>query len=257
MIHESTTINSTARLAPDVRIDPWTIIGTGVEIGAGTRIGSHCVINGPTIIGKNNDIHSFNSIGNIPQDKKYSGDHDTLLTIGDGNVIREYCTLNRGTVQGGGVTKVGDNNWIMAYVHIAHDCRVGNHVIMANGATLAGHVIIEDYVTLGGFTLIHQFCTIGAYSFSGGGSAIAKDVPPYVMVAGNHAKPYGINVVGLQRLGFDAAALQQLRRAYKSIYKRGNTLEKTLTELQNMATEGDGLGRIIDFLRQSSRGIVR
>uniref|UniRef100_A0A450TL20 Acyl-[acyl-carrier-protein]--UDP-N-acetylglucosamine O-acyltransferase n=1 Tax=Candidatus Kentrum sp. FW TaxID=2126338 RepID=A0A450TL20_9GAMM len=257
MIHESASIDSTARIAPGVRVDPWSIIGADVEIGAGSWIGSHCVINGPTTIGKNNQIYPFNSIGNIPQDKKYTGDHRTSLTIGDGNVIREYCTLNRGTVQGGGITTVGNNNWIMAYVHIAHDCQVGNDIVMANGTTLAGHVVIENYVTLGGFTLIHQFCTIGAYSFSGGGSAIAKDVPPYLMVAGNHAKPYGINVVGLQRLGFDPVALQQLRRAYKSIYKRGNTLDKALMELQDMASEGDGITRIIDFLRQSSRGIVR
>uniref|UniRef100_A0A451BHM4 Acyl-[acyl-carrier-protein]--UDP-N-acetylglucosamine O-acyltransferase n=1 Tax=Candidatus Kentrum sp. SD TaxID=2126332 RepID=A0A451BHM4_9GAMM len=257
MIHESAIIDPTARLAPDVRVDPWSTIGADVEIGAGTWIGSHCVINGPTIIGKDNHIHPFNSIGNIPQDKKYSGGQNTLLTIGDKNVVREYCTLNRGTDQGGGTTKVGDNNWIMAYVHVAHDCLVGNDVIMANGTTLAGHVTIEDCVTLGGFTLIHQFCRIGAYSFSGGGAAIARDVPPYLMVAGNHAKPYGINVVGLQRRSFDSATLQQLRRAYKSIYKRGNTLEKALSELRDMAKEGNGIDRIIDFVDQSSRGIVR
>uniref|UniRef100_A0A450X3K2 Acyl-[acyl-carrier-protein]--UDP-N-acetylglucosamine O-acyltransferase n=1 Tax=Candidatus Kentrum sp. MB TaxID=2138164 RepID=A0A450X3K2_9GAMM len=257
MIHDSATIDPTARLASNVRIDPWSIIGAGVEIGAGTWIGSHCVINGPTIIGKDNHIHPFNSIGNIPQDKKYSGDSDTFLTIGDKNVIREYCTLNRGTAQGGGATRVGNDNWIMAYVHIAHDCQIGNDIVMANGTTLAGHVSIEDYVTLGGFTLIHQFCTVGAYSFSGGGSAIARDVPPYLMVAGNHAKPYGINIVGLQRRGFDSETLQQLRRAYKSIYKRGNTLDKAMIELQDMATEENGINRIIDFLRKSSRGIVR
>uniref|UniRef100_A0A450YMC4 Acyl-[acyl-carrier-protein]--UDP-N-acetylglucosamine O-acyltransferase n=1 Tax=Candidatus Kentrum sp. TC TaxID=2126339 RepID=A0A450YMC4_9GAMM len=257
MIHESAVIDPAARLAPDVRVDPWSIIGADVEIGAGTWIGSHCVINGPTTIGQDNHIHPFNSIGNIPQDKKYTGDQNTLLTIGSKNIIREYCTLNRGTVQGGGVTRIGDNNWIMAYVHIAHDCQVGNDVVMANGTTLAGHVIIEDYATLGGFTLIHQFCTIGAYSFSGGGSAIVKDVPPYLMVAGNHAKPYGINVVGLQRLGFAPAALRQLRRAYKSIYKRGNTLEEALIELQNMTEEEATISRIIGFLQKSSRGIVR
>ncbi|VFM99586.1 MAG: acyl-[acyl-carrier-protein]--UDP-N-acetylglucosamine O-acyltransferase [Candidatus Kentron sp. G] len=256
MIHDNAIIDPMARLAPDVHVDPWSIIGADVEIESGTWIGSHCVINGPTAIGRDNHIHPFNSIGGMPQDKKYGGEH-TLLTIGDRNVIREYCTFNRGTVQGGGITKVGNDNWIMAYAHIAHDCHIGNDVIIANGATLAGHVLVEDYVTLGGFTLIHQFCTIGAYSFSGGGSAIAKDVLPYTMVAGNHAKPYGINVVGLKRRGFDSATVQKLREAYKVIYNRGNTLDKALLELEDMASEGDGIGRIIDFLRHSSRGVVR
>uniref|UniRef100_A0A450SNY5 Acyl-[acyl-carrier-protein]--UDP-N-acetylglucosamine O-acyltransferase n=1 Tax=Candidatus Kentrum sp. DK TaxID=2126562 RepID=A0A450SNY5_9GAMM len=256
MIHESACIDPSARIASNVRVDPWSVIGADVEINAGTRIGSHCVIEGPTIIGEDNHIYPFNSIGGMPQDKKYGGEH-TLLTIGNRNIIREYCTLNRGTVQGGGVTEVGNDNWIMAYVHVAHDCRIGNDVVIANGTTLAGHVIVEDYVTLGGFTLIHQFCTIGAYGFSGGGSAITKDVLPYTMVAGNYAKPYGINMVGLKRRGFDSAALQKLRRAYKSIYKRGNTLEKAVLELEDMASEGDGIDRIIDFLRRSSRGIVR
>ncbi|MBT8419707.1 MAG: acyl-ACP--UDP-N-acetylglucosamine O-acyltransferase [Gammaproteobacteria bacterium] len=256
MIHENASIDPAARLAPDVRVDPWSVIGADVEIAAGTWIGSHCVIDGPTIIGRDNHIYPFNSIGGMPQDKKYDGER-TLLTIGDRNIIREYCTLNRGTMQGGGVTKVGNDNWIMAYVHIAHDCQVNNDNVIANGTALAGHVVVEDFVTLGGFTLIHQFCNIGAYSFSGGGSAITKDVLPYVMVAGNYAKPYGINVVGLKRRGFDAQALQKLRRAYKIIYKRGNTLEQALLELENMATEGDGINRIIDFLQRSSRGIVR
>lgn len=257
MIHESASVDSTARLAKNVRIGPYTIIGPNVEIDAGTWIGSHCVINGPTIIGRNNQIHPFNSIGGMPQDKKYGGE-DTLLTIGNGNVIREYCTFNRGTVQGGGTTKIGDDNWIMAYVHIAHDCQVGNDIVIANGTSLAGHVTIEDHVILGGFTLIHQFCTIGAYSFTGATSAISKDVLPYIMVAGNYAKPYGINVVGLKRRGFDEFSLKQLRRAYKSIYMRGNTLEKALLELEDMKKEGDGVSRIIDFLRRSSsRGIAR
>lgn len=256
MMREGVSIDPTARLAPDVRVDPWTVIGADVEIEAGTWIGSHCVIDGPTRIGRDNRIHPFNSIGGMPQDKKYGGER-TLLTIGERNVIREYCTFNRGTVQGGGITAVGNDNWIMAYVHIAHDCRVGNDVVIANGATLAGHVTIEDYVTLGGFTLIHQFCTIGAYSISGGGSGIVQDVPPYVTVAGNHAKPYGINVIGLKRRGFDVAAVQKLREAYKIIYTRGNTLEKAVSELENMATERDGIGKMVDFLRRSSRGIVR
>uniref|UniRef100_A0A450VCQ8 Acyl-[acyl-carrier-protein]--UDP-N-acetylglucosamine O-acyltransferase n=1 Tax=Candidatus Kentrum eta TaxID=2126337 RepID=A0A450VCQ8_9GAMM len=256
MIHKSVSIDPTARLAPDVRVDPWSIIGADVEIEAGTRIGSHCIISGPTFIGRDNHIYPFNAIGGMPQDKKYGGGR-TLLTIGDRNVIREYCTFNRGTEQGGGVTKVGNDNWIMAYVHIAHDCQVGNDIVIANGATLAGHVVIEDCVTLGGFTLIHQFCTIGAYSLSGGGSGITKDVPPYIMVAGNHAKPYGINVIGLKRRGFDVATVQKLREAYKVIYNRGKTLEKALLELEGMATEEDDISRIICFLQRSSRGIVR
>lgn len=256
MIHKNASIDPAARLASDVRVDPWSVIGADVEIGAGTWIGSHCVINGPTIIGKNNRIHPFNSIGGMPQDKKYAGER-TLLIVGDGNVIREYCTFNRGTVQGGGETRVGHNNWIMAYVHIAHDCQVGNDVVIANGTTLAGHVAVEDCVTLGGFTLIHQFCTIGAYSISGGGAGIVQDVLPYLTVAGNHAKPYGINVIGLKRRGFDTATVQKLRRAYKVIYNQGNTLEQALLELEGMATEGDGIDRLIGFLRRSSRGIVR
>jgi UDP-N-acetylglucosamine acyltransferase len=227
-----------------------------VEIGANTWIGPHCVINGPTCIGQNNKIYQFNSLGDAPQDKKYQGE-DTLLVIGDGNTIREFCTFNRGTRQGGGITRIGNKNWIMAYVHIAHDCQVGHEIIMANGASLAGHVLVEDHAVLGGFALVHQFCRIGAYSLCSMGSGIARDVPPFVRVAGNLATPYGLNAEGLKRHGFTPATIAWLRRAYKLIYRRGYTLKQALEQLEAMEKECKEIRRLIDFLQSTTRGIVR
>jgi len=185
-------VDPSARLAPGVSVGAYTIIGADVEIGAGTTVGSHVVIKGPTAIGEENRLYPFSSIGDDPQDKKYGGEQ-TRLEIGDRNVIREYCTINRGTEQGGGVTRIGNDNWIMAYVHIAHDCLIANHTIFANNASLAGHVRVDDYAVLGGFTLVHQFCAIGAHSFSGMGSTLSKDLPPYVRASGNPAVPRGLN----------------------------------------------------------------
>lgn len=256
MIHPTAEIHPDARLAEGVQVGAWSIIGADVEIGEGTWIGPHVVVTGSTRIGKNNRIYQFNSIGDVPQDKKFAGE-DSRLEIGDGNVIREFCTFNRGTDGGGGVTRVGSDNWIMAYVHIAHDCRVGNGVTMANGTTLAGHVGVGDSVTFGAFTVVHQFCTIGDHSFSAMGTVIFKDVPPFVTVSGNSAKPHGLNTEGLKRRGFDADTLRELRRAYKTIYKQGLTVEQAVSALEPAAASVPEVASLRDFIARSSRGVVR
>ena len=214
------------------------------------------MINGPTTIGENNTFYQFSSIGDDPQDKKYAGE-ETRLEIGDGNVIREYCTLNRGTKQGGSVTRIGDDNWIMAYVHIAHDCQVGEGTILANGTTLAGHVELGDFVTLGAFTVIHQFCTLGSYAFSAMGAVIFKDVPPYVTVSGNTASPRGLNAEGLRRHGFNKQVIVELKRAYKTVYRQGLTVEQALEQIDDTEAEWDEVAQFVDFVRASKRGIVR
>lgn len=256
MIDPTAVVHPSARLASGVAVGPWSVIGADVEIGEDTWIGPHVVINGPTRIGRENKIYQFNSIGDVPQDKKYAGER-SYLEIGDRNVIREYCTLNRGTQQGGGVTRLGDDNWIMAYVHIAHDCQVGSNTVMANGASLAGHVEVGDYVALGGFTMVHQFCAIGAHSFSAVCSVILKDVPPYVLVAGNSAKPRGLNAEGLKRRGFSAETIRILWRAYKTIYRQGFTVQQASQELASMALECPEVEPLIMCLERSERGIVR
>ena len=249
-------IDPSARLASDVSVGPFSVIGPGVEVGAGTWIGPHVVINGPTRIGRDNRIFQFASIGEIPQDKKFHGE-DTRLEIGDRNTIREYATINRGTLQGGGVTRVGDDNWFMAYIHVAHDCQVGNGAILANGASLAGHVLIEDYAILGGFTLVHQFCRVGRHAFCGMGSAISKDVPPFMMVSGSPARTYGLNSEGLKRHGFSAEELRVLRQAYKVLYRSGLTLENAQARLDQMAAASPAVSMLADFLRDSERSIMR
>jgi UDP-N-acetylglucosamine acyltransferase len=249
-------IDPKARIADGVTIAPYAIIGPDVEIGAGTWVGPHVVINGPCRIGKENKFYQFSSIGEDPQDKKYKGE-PTLLEIGDRNVIREYCTFNRGTAQDKGTTKIGDDNWIMAYVHIAHDCEVGNNTIFANNATLAGHVTIEDYVTLGGASLIHQFCVVGAHSFVGMGSAIAKDVPPFLMVSGQPAEPHGLNLEGLRRRGFTPETIKALRQAYKIVYRSGLTVVQALEQLKPLVEEFEQVAQFAGFVRDSGRGIVR
>ncbi len=256
MIDARAVIDPSARIAEDVTIGPFSVIGADVEIGSGTWVGPNVVINGPCRIGRDNKIFQFASVGELPQDKKYAGE-DTLLEIGDRNVIREFCTLNRGTVQGGGVTRIGSDNWIMAYVHIAHDCIVGDHTIFANNTNLAGHVTIEDYAILGGATLVHQFCTVGAHSFCGMGSAIAKDIPTYMMVSGQPAAPHGLNVEGLKRRGFSAEELKQLRRAYKIIYRSGLRLVEAIEELKPVAQQCEVVRPLLDFIQNSSRGIAR
>ncbi len=255
-IHPTAIIDQDACLAEGVSVGPYSIIGAGVEIGAGTWIGPHVVINGPTRIGADNRIFQFASLGEIPQDKKFHGE-DSLLEIGDRNTIREYVTINRGTAEGGGVTRVGNDNWLMAYIHIAHDCEVGNGIIMANAASLAGHVRVEDHAVLGGFTLVHQFCTVGAHAFTAMGSAVAKDVPPFVIVAGNPATPRGINAEGLRRHGFDSGRLQAVRELYRLLYRSGLGLDEARARIEAMQAEHEDAIVMAEFLRRSRRSIVR
>ncbi|MDQ3775820.1 MAG: acyl-ACP--UDP-N-acetylglucosamine O-acyltransferase [Pseudomonadota bacterium] len=251
-------IDPDARIAAGVHVGPYSVIGPDVEIGEGTWIGPHVVLNGPTRIGCDNRIHQFCSLGDDPQDKKYRGERaETRLQIGDRNTIREYCTMNRGTVQGGGVTRIGDDNWIMAYVHIAHDCIIGNHTVFANGASLAGHVVVEDHAILGGFTLVHQFCRIGAYSFSAFSSTIAKDLPPYMMVSRESAKAHGLNREGLRRHGCSPETIDLLRRAYRILYRENLTVAESLALLREMVEECPEVQRLVDFVAQSTRGIIR
>ena len=254
MIHPSAIIDPGARLDEGVHVGPFSVIDAGVEIGAGTRIGSHVVIRGDTRIGRDNRIAQFNSIGDDPQDKKFDGEA-SRLEIGDGNVIREFCTFNRGTRGGGGVTRIGSHNWIMAYVHVAHDCMVGDQVTMANGSTLAGHVTVGDHVTLGAFTVVHQFCAIGAHAFSAMGTVVFKDVPPYLMISGNSARPHGLNSEGLRRRGFDPEVVRAIKEAYKNVYRRSLTLDQALAALDRQQV--DEVSDMAAFIRASSRGIVR
>jgi UDP-N-acetylglucosamine acyltransferase len=256
LIDSRAVIDPKAELASDVEVGPFAVIGPDVVIGEGSWIGPHVVINGPTRIGRENKIYQFASVGEIPQDKKYGGE-PTLLEIGDRNVIREFCSINRGTVQGGGATRIGNDNWIMAYVHIAHDCQIGDHTIFANNASLAGHVTIGDYVILGGFSQVHQFCTLGAHCFTAFGSGIAKDVPPYVMVSGHPAAPHGLNAEGLKRRGFSKDTLTRLRRAYKTLYRANLTLKEAVAQLKKQVTECPELDLMVSFLERSTRGIVR
>ena len=255
MIHPSAIVDRSARLAEDVEVGPGAVIGAEVSVGPGTSIGPHVVIRGPTTIGSNNRIFAFSSLGEEPQDKKFRGEA-TRLEIGDDNVIREFCTFNRGT-RARGVTSVGDRNWIMAYVHIAHDCQVGSDIVMANGTTLAGHVEVGDWVSFGAFSVVHQFCAIGAHSFSAMGTVILKDVPPYVTVAGNFARPHGLNREGLKRRGYRSAQIQELRRAYRIVYRQGNSVEQAVAALAERAEHSAHVGRLREFLLRSKRGIVR
>ena len=256
MIDPRAIIDPSAEIGGNVEIGPYAIIGARVSIDEDTWIGPHAVIKGPTQIGKTNKIYQFTSIGEDPQDKKYGGE-TTHLIIGDGNIFREACTVHRGTAQDQGMTRIGDDNLFMAYTHVAHDCMIGNHVVMANAASLAGHVHLHDYVTLGGFSLVHQFSKIGTYVFSAMGSTIARDVPPYVMVGGVPTQPHGINVIGLERNGFQAESIRLIRKAYKIIFKEGLTLEAAFEELSILATDHQEIVCIVDFLKQSQRGILR
>ena len=256
MNHATAIVDPAARIGRNVEIGPYAIIGPNVEIGDNTRIGPHTVINGHTRIGRDNRIFQFCSLGEVPQDKKYAGE-PTRLEIGDRNVIREFCTFNLGTVQDCGVTRIGDDNWIMAYVHIAHDCQVGNKTTFANNSQLAGHVTVEDWAILGGFTGVHQFCRVGAHVMTAVGSVILQDVPPYLMAAGNTAQPYGINVEGLKRRGFTADSLLALKRAYRTLYKSGLLLEEAKAKLTEDAKTQPDVQRFVDFLAVSKRGIIR
>jgi UDP-N-acetylglucosamine acyltransferase len=256
LIHSTAIIDPTAELSSEVCIGPYAIIGPNVAIDSGTTIGPHTVIKGPTRIGKNNRIFQFASVGEDPQDKKYQGE-TTGLEIGDRNVIREFSTIHRGTLQDQGITRIGHDNLLMAYTHVAHDCIVGNSVIMANAASLAGHVRVFDFAILGGFSLVHQFCKIGQYSFSAMGSVINRDILPYVMVGGSPTRPHGINNVGLERQGFQPETIRQIRKAYKIVYKSGLKLDEAMQQLAEMALVVPEIDLIVTFLKQTDRSIIR
>lgn len=256
MIDEHAIVDPSARIADDVEIGPFCIIGADVEIGPATRVAPHTIIRGPTTIGHDNVIFSFSSIGEAPQDMKYAGE-PTRLEIGDRNTIREYVTLNRGTADGGGVTRIGNDNLFMAYSHVAHDCVVGDHTIFANAASLAGHVNVGDWAILGGFTSVHQFCRIGAHSFSGLGTVITRDVPPFVTVAGNHARPYGLNRNGLRRRGFAPGAIRGLHRAYMLLIKARGAGAEARAQVETLAAEHPEVRQLLDFVDSGQRGVVR
>ncbi len=256
MIHPTALIEPSASVGSGVSIGAYSVIGAEVEIGDGTVIGPHVVIEGPTRIGRDNRIAQFVSLGGAPQDKKFAGER-TELIIGDRNLIREFATINRGTGDGGGVTRIGNDNWLLAYVHIAHDCQVGNQVVFANNATLAGHVEVGDFVILGGFTGIHQFCKIGAHAFAGMGSLINADVPPFVIVAGNYAKPRGINSEGLKRRGFDAERIGAIKRAYRTVYVAGKPLSEARERLAEQASTSSDVAGMLEFIERSERSLVR
>lgn len=256
MIDSRAIIDPSAKLADDVTVGPWTVIGPDVEIGSGTVIHSHVVIKGPSRIGAHNKIFQFASIGEECQDKKYA-DEPTTLVIGDHNIIREGVTMHRGTVQDNGETRIGDHNLFMAYAHVAHDCVVGNHCILANNAAIAGHVHVGDHAILGGFTAVHQFCHVGAHAMTGASSLVLKDVPAYVMANGNSAEPHGINIEGLKRRGFSKTAIQVLRRAYKAIYREGLTVADALERLRELEQHAPEVSLLIQSIEQSNRGIIR
>jgi len=256
MIHATAIVHPRAKLAAGVSVGAYSIIGEHVEIGEGTTIGTHVVIEGRTRIGRNNRIFSHSALGGEPQDKKYAGEA-TGLEIGDGNTIREFCTFNCGTVQDAGTTRIGSDNWLMAYVHVAHDCQVGSHTIFANAASIAGHVHVGDYAILGGFTGVHQFVLIGAHSMTAGATLLLKDLPPYVMAAGNDCKPFGINAEGLKRRGFSDDQIAEIRRAYKTLYRTGLSLEEARSAIAEQAHKEPALGILAEFLERSTRGIVR
>lgn len=255
MIDERASIHKQARIADRVSIGAFSIIEDDVEIGEGTVIGPHVVIKSGTRIGRHNQIHQFSSIGDAPQSVGYKGE-PTELIIGDNNIIREFTTLNRGTSDDLGYTKLGNDNYIMAYVHLAHDCVVGNNVILANGVTMGGHVRVGDYAIMGGFALIHQFCRVGEHSIIGGGSICTKDIPPYILAAGNTAKPHGINITGLKRRDFDAATISALRKSYRLIYRSNLDLKTALAQLQELGKH-DEVTNLSEFLQTSKRGFIR
>jgi len=259
-VHPTALVDPGAQLADDVEIGPYSVIGARVRIGPATVIGPHVVIDGRTTIGRGNRFFSFCSIGGAPQDKKYGGE-DTELVIGDGNTVRECCTVSLGTAQGGGVTRIGSDNWIMAYAHIAHDCNVGDHTILANNATLAGHVTLGDWVILGGMSAVHQFCSVGPHAMAGGGSIVLRDIPPYVICNGNPVEPHGINTEGLKRRGFEPETISLLRRAYKTLYREGLTTAEAVSAITAMVADNPASAEAIslfkDFVSNSQRGIIR
>lgn len=256
MIDNRAEVHPNAKIDSNVEIGPWSVIGPDVEIGAGTIIGPHVVITGNTKIGENNKIYQFASLGDAPQDLSYS-DEQTHLIIGDNNVIREYVMISRASAKDDKVTSIGNNNYLMAFVHIGHDCKIGNHIIMVNYAALSGHVTVGDYANIGGYAAVHQFCQIGAYSFIGRASYVTKDVLPYVMISGNNVSACGLNTVGLKRNGFSVDDIEALRRAYKIIFRRGLTVQQAIVELIEIAPECEKIMPLIDGLKGSTRGVVR
>lgn len=255
-VHPSAIVAPQARLAAGVTVGAYSIIGPDVEVAEGTWIGPHVVIEGRTRIGRANRIYQFASIGAPPQDKKFAGE-DTAVEIGDGNTVREYVTINRGTAHDARITRVGDDNWIMAYVHFAHDCQIGNHTVFANACELAGHVHVGDWATLGATTLVHQFVHVGAHSFTGMGTYLDRDLPPYVKAAGNMAKPYGINSEGLRRRGVSPETVHALKRAYRTLFRSGMGLEEAKRDLEALAAQCPEVRVLIEFLAASKRGIIR
>ena len=256
VIHPTAIVHSGAKLGSGVTVGAYALIGEHVEIGEGTWIGPHVVIEGRTRIGPQNRVFQFCSLGAVPQDKKYAGE-PSALEIGTRNTIREFCTFNTGTVQDAAVTRIGDDNWIMAYVHLAHDCQIGNNTIFANNAQLAGHVHVGDWAVLGGFTAVHQFVSIGAHSITALGTILLADLPPYVTAAGNTAAPHGINAEGLRRRGYSPETIARIKTAYKTLYRSGLTLEQAKQELAAQAQECPELCLLSDFLQRSRRGIIR
>ncbi len=256
MIDARAVVSPQAEVAPSAQIGPFSIIGPNVTIGSGTWIGPHVVINGPTTIGADNKIFQFASLGDAPQDKKYAGEA-TRLEIGDRNVIRESVTINRGTVHGDGVTRVGHDNLLMAYVHVAHDCRLGNQIVLSNVATLGGHVEIGDFAIMGGLSAVHQFTKVGMYCFIANNAAVTRDVPPYVMAVGQPAQPHSVNAVGLRRRGFTEEQIRNVRRAYRVLYRSGLKLKSALEELDSAAVDQPEIRPFVEFIKRSSRSIVR
>jgi len=255
-IHPSAVIAADAELADNVRVGPFAVIGSGVQIDTGCEIGAHVSIKGPTSLGPNNRIYPFASIGDDPQDKKYAGE-PTRLEIGAGNTIREYCSINRGTIQDAGVTRIGTDNWLMAYSHIAHDCQLGDHIIMANGSTLGGHVYLGDFVMCSAFAAIHQFCHIGAHSFVGAYAGIMQNIPPYILVFGQPPAPRGINAEGLKRRDFSKDNIRNLKEAYKILYRSGLRLAEAREQLAALVPEQPELSLLVEFIDGSERGLIR
>jgi len=256
MIHPSAIVGAGARIADDVEIGPYAIVGDQVELAEGCRVGPHAVITGRTRIGSGTRIFQFASVGEEPQDKKYAGE-ESGLEIGRDNTIREFVTINRGTADGGGVTRLGDGNWMMAYAHIAHDCQVGSHCVFANGTTLAGHVVVGDHVTFAGFSGAHQFCRIGDYAFLGMYGGVGQDVPAYVMISGRPPRPRGINSEGLKRRGFDASQIRNIREAYKLVYVRGLARDEALAQLRERLGEQPELEAFVTSIEAGQRGLLR
>jgi UDP-N-acetylglucosamine acyltransferase len=255
-IHSTALIHPKSKLHPTVKVGAYSVVGENVQIDEGSEIGNFVTLAGNTTIGKDNKIYHYCSLGEIPQDKKFNNEK-TFLSIGDGNTIREFCTFNVGTIGGGGITKIGNNNWLMAYVHIAHDCKLQNNIILANNTSLAGHVEIDDFAILGGFTLVHQFCKIGAHIITSVGTIILKDIPPFIIAAGTNAKPNGINLEGLKRRNFTTQSISDIKKAYKVIYREGNTIETANKILAKLAKKTKEVNLFVDFIDKSNRGLIR